>query len=74
MSDRGMYTWLEGVSKSAKLILDCGATSHMFCDETFFTTYPAATAHETVSVGNASNIPVTGHGSVRFQSVLSNGF
>ena len=65
---------VEGVSKLAELILDCSVISHMFCDKTFFTIYSTVTAHETVSIGDACNIPMAGHGSVHFQSVLSNGF
>ena len=65
---------VEGAHKSAKLILDCGATSHMFRDRTFFTSYSMATSHETVSVRDACNIPVVGQGSVHFRSILSNGF
>ena len=70
----GHVFMVEGAHQSAKLILDCGATSHMFCDRTFFASYSAATPHETVSVGAACNILVIGQGSVRFRSILPNGF
>lgn len=60
--------------KSAELILDCGATSHMFCDKSFFVTYKPSGSCETITVGDACNIPVAGHGSVWFRSILPKGF
>ena len=57
-----------------KLILDCGAISHMFCNKSFFVSYLSVTLNEMVSIGDVCNIPVSGFGSVCFRSILPGSF
>ncbi|KAJ3476999.1 hypothetical protein NLI96_g10770 [Meripilus lineatus] len=58
---------------SAEIILDCGATSHMFCDRSLFTHYTPSPNSETISVGDGHPIPVAGSGIVKWESRLPNG-
>src|SRR6202045_1822565 len=48
------------------IILDCGATAHMFCDQELFCSYTPSSG-QPISVGDACDIPVTGDGSVRLK-------
>lgn len=69
-----VYMALDGMELDVKLILDCGATSHMFCDRSLFSAYVPSTASETISVGDGHTVPVIGRGSVRWKSRLPNGY
>ena len=64
----------KGSGINAELILDCGATSHMFCDCHFFTSYTPTSTPESISVGDHHDIPVAGHGTIRFQARLLDGY
>ena len=59
-------------SPDAGVILDCGATAHMFCDRSLFASYKRITGH-TVSVGDARDIPVAGYGCVRLRVRVPSG-
>ena len=64
----------KGSGINAELILDCGATSHMFCDHHFFTSYMPTSTPESISVGDRRDIPVAGRGTIRFQARLLDGY
>ena len=64
----------KGSGINAELILDCGATSHMFCDRHFFTSYTPTSTPESISVGDRRDIPVAGRGTIRFQARLLDGY
>ncbi len=49
-------------SGSAEVLLDCGASSHMFCDCSFFTDCKPISGHETVAVGDSRHVPIMGRG------------
>src|ERR1700731_1782339 len=61
-----------GPQNVAGIILDCGATGHMFCDKSYFVSYSASSG-QTISVGDARNVPVEGLGSVRLRVRLPEG-
>src|SRR6202021_973023 len=61
-------------SRTSDVLLDCGATSHMFYDTKYFTRYIPSSRGETISVGNGESIPVEGHGSVTFKCRLPEGY
>ena len=54
---------------SASILLDCGATSHMFTSREHFTTYTES-SNEFVTVGGHNRVPVAGRGSVLFSAKL----
>jgi len=55
---------------SADILLDCGATSHMFTSREHFVTY-VESSNEFVTVGGHNKVPVAGRGSVLFSTKLS---
>jgi hypothetical protein len=57
---------------TVKVILDCGATAHMFYDRSFFSSYTCTTGYS-VSVGDARNVPVGGYGCVRLRIKVPGG-
>ncbi len=61
-------------SGSAEVLLDCGASSHMFCDRSFFTDCKPISGHETVAVGDSRHVPIMGRGTVSFKSKLLGGY
>ena len=54
------------------ILLDCGATAHMFTNKQHFLTY-VNSVDEFVTVGGHNHVPVAGRGSVRFSAILPNG-
>jgi len=54
------------------ILLDCGATFHMFTSYNHFTKYSKSSG-EFVTVGGHNHVPVVGRGSVCFSSLLPNG-
>lgn len=60
-------------TETADVLLDCGASAHMFCDRGYFRSYTANGGNETISVGDARDIPVTGAGSIELKCRLPNG-
>jgi len=65
----------KGSPSDNEVLLDSGATSHMFCDRGYFTKYRQSAPGETISVGDAHHVPVVGRGSVVFHSKLpQNGY
>jgi len=62
---------LRGISSAtADILLDCGASAHMFCDQGHFHSYTANEGNETISVGDARDVPIAGTGSVEMQCRL----
>ena len=61
-------------STSSDVILDCGATSHMFFDRRYFTKYQDAPAGRSISVGDGTDIPIAGYGSVVLRARLPGGY
>ena len=60
-----VYMALRGNSSAtANVLLDCGASAHMFCNRGYFRSYTADEGNETISIGDARDVPVTGTGSV----------
>jgi len=57
---------------STDILLDCGATSHMFTSREYFVTY-AESSNEFVTVGGYNKVPVAGRGSVLFSAMLPSG-
>ncbi len=58
---------------SAEILLDCGATSHMFCDCSLFIHYISSPNSETISIGDGYTIPIAGMSSVQWKSCLPGG-
>ncbi|KAJ8456408.1 hypothetical protein ONZ51_g12144 [Trametes cubensis] len=58
---------------SSKVILDTGATSHMFRDRSFFTSYTQLDTSESISVGDNGRVPVAGRGNVTLVCRLPGG-
>src|ERR1700731_1657865 len=58
---------------TAGVILDCGATAHMFYNRSFFVSYTCMTG-QSVSVGDAQNILVRGYGCVHLRVKLPSGY
>jgi len=56
---------------STDILLDCGATSHMFTSREHFVTY-AESSNEFVTIGGYNKVPVAGQGSVLFSAMLPN--
>ncbi len=69
-----LYFAGESQSGGAELLLDCGATSHMFCDRSYFTDLTPISEHESISVGDNRDVPVAGRGTVSFRSQLPGGY
>ncbi|KAJ3561473.1 hypothetical protein NP233_g10170 [Leucocoprinus birnbaumii] len=67
-----VYMAVEG-NVGSGLILDCGATSHMFAEKRYFSTMTPETSGEYVTVGGNNRVPVDGRGSVRFRANLDDG-
>jgi hypothetical protein len=59
--------------RPADVILNSASMSHMFSDATAFIQYTPSTSGETISVGDGYSFPVTGRGTVHFQSRLCDG-
>jgi len=57
---------------STGILLDCGATSHMFMCRKYFTNYTKS-SNEFVTVGGRNRVPVAGRGSINFSALLPNG-
>jgi len=57
---------------STKVLLDCGATSHMFMCHKSFTNYTKS-SNEFVNVGGHNRVPIAGRGSINFTALLPNG-
>jgi len=57
---------------STSILLDCGATSHMFTSQEHFTTYTES-SNEFVMVGGHNHVSVSGRGSVLFSTKLPDG-
>jgi hypothetical protein len=47
-----VYMAVPGALSKNDVLLDCGATSHMFCDQRHFENYSLLSQDETVSMGN----------------------
>ena len=62
-----------GSQAVAGVILDCGVTGHMFSDRSYFTSYADA-SDQTISVGDARDIPVEGLGSICLRVKLPSGY
>ena len=56
----------------ADVLLDCGASAHMFCDRKYFRSFTANKLDETISVEDARDVPVAGKGSVEMKCRLLN--
>ena len=65
---------MKGSGINAELILDCGTTSHMFCDCHLFTSYTPTSTPKSISVGDYHDIPVAGHDTICFQAQLLDGY
>jgi len=59
------------IPDGGKLLLDSATTLHMLSDRSLFT---SRTPHDFISVSDAWDIPVTGHGTVVFEAQLPNGY
>jgi len=57
---------------SADILLDCGATSHMFTSREHFVTY-AKSSNEFVTIGGYNKVSMAGRGSVLFSTKLPSG-
>jgi len=57
---------------STGILLDCGATSHMFMCRKSFTNYTKS-SNEFVTVGGRNRVSVAGRGSINFTALLPNG-
>jgi len=57
---------------STRILLDCGATAHMFTNKQHFSIY-VNSVNEFMTVGEHNCVPVAGQGSVHFNTVLPNG-
>ena len=57
---------------STSILLDCGATSHMFTSQEHFTPYTKS-SNEFVMVGSYNRVSVSGRESVLFSTKLPNG-
>jgi len=55
-----------------RILLDCGATAHMFTNKQHFSMY-VNSVNEFVTMEGYNCIPVAGWGSVYFNTVLPNG-
>ena len=64
----------KGSGINAELILNCGATSHTFCDCHFFTSYMPTSTPKSISIGDHCDIPDVGCGTIRFQAWLLDGY
>jgi len=53
------------------LILDCGATTHMFTEKVYFESLKSKEPGHFVTVGGHNRAPVVGWRSVRFQAMLT---
>jgi hypothetical protein len=62
-----------GIPDTNDILLDSTATSHMFCEQSLFSSYASSTENETVSVGDKRALVVAGRGSVIFKNKLTNG-
>ena len=63
-------------NNAGDILLDSGATSHMFFDPSFFVTYTPVTAssdNNWIAVGDAHSIPIAGRRTVKFQTQSPNG-
>ena len=60
-------------TKLTEILLDCGATSHMFCDHSLFIEYTPSPNSETISVGDGHPIPIAEVGNVKWKSRLPGG-
>ncbi|KAJ3569220.1 hypothetical protein NP233_g5191 [Leucocoprinus birnbaumii] len=65
---------VEGDELGDGLILDCGATSHMFSKKEFFASMIPEASGEYVTVGGHNRVSVAGRGSVRFRARLEKGY
>jgi transposase InsO family protein len=63
----------EASAPASEVLLDCVATSHMFCNRSLFTRYKAVPPGETISVGDGDPMPVTAIGSVSLKCRLPEG-
>ena len=68
-----VYMVSSGSTCTAKVLLDCGASAHMFCDRKFFCSYKMMADSETISVGDTWNIPVARTGLVALCCQLPDG-
>jgi len=57
---------------STKVLLDCGATFHMFMCHKSFTNYTKS-SNKFVTVSGHNQVPVAGRGSINFTALLPNG-
>jgi len=57
---------------STKVLLDCGATSHMFMCRKSFTNY-IKSSNKFITIGRRNQVPVAGQGSINFTALLPNG-
>jgi len=55
------------------LLLDSGASSHMFSEQERFISYTETNDGQLVTVGGLNHTPVVGHGSVSFKAKLPSG-
>ena len=60
-------------SATANVLLDCGTSAHMFCDQGYFCLYTANEGNETISIGDAQDVPVASTGSVELKCQLPDG-
>ena len=63
---------LSDTISSTGILLDCGATFHMFMYRKYFTNYTKS-SNEFVTVGGRNWVPVAGRGSINFSALLPNG-
>jgi len=79
-SSLGYMEWIfmaGSIPNGGELLLDSAATSHMLSDRSLFTFYTSVTSctpHNFISIGDAWNISVAGHGTVVFEAQLPNGY
>jgi len=79
-SSLGYTEWIfmaESIPNRGELLLDLAATSHMLLDHSLFMSYTPVishTPHDFISIGDARDFPVTGHGTVVFEAQLPNGY
>ena len=61
-------------SPVTELLLDCGASKHMFANRSTFIRYTPLASGKMIKVGDGRPVPVVGHGTVSWRSQLPDGF
>lgn len=57
-----------------EMLLNMGATSHMFLDTSYFSKYTPTTESGTIQVGDSHRLSIRGRGNISFKALIPGGF